>query len=187
MGSGGGGGTTGASSGGGASGGGGGGTTAPPTVQTTAKMVMGCTDAATFAASAAAKNATKVAMQDNCGCTVNDVTLARFGCRRLQAAHDDHSHRRLSSTGVNAIFTVAGSAQPNVNVANLKSSVVTNLNAVGQTSLASVAQAATITVSAGTPAPAPGPGPAPTPVVAGASRSQAALALFSAMMVLLSR
>merc|ERR1719490_161724 len=142
--SGGGGGTTGASSGGGASGGGGGGTTgavsggaagggggttAPPTVQTTAKMVMGCTDAATFAGSAAAKNATKHAMQDTCQCTVNDVTLARFGCRRLQAAHDDHSHRRLSSTGVNAIFTVAGSAQPNVNVANLKSSVVTNLNA----------------------------------------------------------
>merc|ERR1711934_904970 len=143
--------------------------------------VMGCTDAATFAGSAAAKNATKHAMQDNCGCTVNAVSLATFGCRRLQAAHDDHSHRRLSGTGVNAIFTVAGSAQPSVDTANLKSSVVANLNAVGQTSLASVAQAATITVTAGTP------GPAPTPVVAGASRSQAALALFSAMMVLLSR
>jgi len=84
---------------------------------------------------------------------------------------------------VNAIFTIAGNTQPSVNTANLQSSVVANLNAVGDTSAASIVQAATFTVTAGTPAP----GPAPTPTVAGASRSQAALALFSAMMVLLSR
>merc|ERR1719468_262109 len=190
SGGGGGGGTTGASSGGGGggttgavSGGGGGGTTAPPTVQKTAKMAMSCGNAATFIASSHSQNATLVAMQQNCGCTVNGVSLAKFGCpRRLHATHD-HSHRRLSSTGVNAIFTIAGNTQPSVNTANLQSSVVANLNAVGDTSAASIVQAATFTVTAGTPAP----GPAPTPTVAGASRSQAALALFSAMMVLLSR
>merc|ERR1719468_31125 len=126
---GGGGGTTGASSGGGGgggttgavSGGGGGGTTAPPTVQKTAKMAMSCGNAATFIASSHSQNATLVAMQQNCGgCTVNGVSLAKFGCpRRLHATHD-HSHRRLSSTGVNAIFTIAGNTQPSVNTANLQ-------------------------------------------------------------------